>query len=56
MRIVRFLSGSKVYLGREIDATSAFRIDGNVYGVGTGGQESRYTVTREKVQIDKLLS
>jgi 2-keto-4-pentenoate hydratase/2-oxohepta-3-ene-1,7-dioic acid hydratase in catechol pathway len=56
MRIVRFQSGSKVYTGREIDATSAFRIDGNVFGIGTGGQESRYTVTKEKVQIDKLLA
>jgi 2-keto-4-pentenoate hydratase/2-oxohepta-3-ene-1,7-dioic acid hydratase in catechol pathway len=56
MRIVRFQSGSKVYTGREIDATSANRIDGNVWGIGTGGQESRFTVTKEKVQIDKLLA
>ena len=56
MRIVRFQSGSKVYTGREIDATSAYRIDGNVYGAGTGVYESRFTVTKEKVQIDKLLA
>ena len=52
MRIVRFVSGGKVYFGREIDASHAHRIDGDVFGAAGG----KFTVTGETLRIEKLLA
>jgi 2-keto-4-pentenoate hydratase/2-oxohepta-3-ene-1,7-dioic acid hydratase in catechol pathway len=48
MRIVRFISDGREYLGREIDAKNAFQIDGGLFG---GLQ-----VLDQKLRIDKLLA
>jgi 2-keto-4-pentenoate hydratase/2-oxohepta-3-ene-1,7-dioic acid hydratase in catechol pathway len=48
MRIIRFLSGGKVHRGKEIDATSARRIEGGLF---TG-----YRVTDDVLPIEKLLA
>jgi 2-keto-4-pentenoate hydratase/2-oxohepta-3-ene-1,7-dioic acid hydratase in catechol pathway len=48
MRIVRFLSGGKTYIGRQIDESSAFRIEGDLFG--------SYWTTNEQLRIDKLLA
>jgi 2-keto-4-pentenoate hydratase/2-oxohepta-3-ene-1,7-dioic acid hydratase in catechol pathway len=48
MRIVRFLSDGKTHLGHEIDATSARRIDGDLFG--------KFSVTNQVLKIDKLLA
>lgn len=48
MRIVRFLSGGKIYSGQQLDETTAARIDGDLFG--------SYRVTGEKLKIDKLLA
>ena len=39
MQIVRFMSGGKEYLGRQVDAATAFRIDGRFEGVIPSGSE-----------------
>ncbi len=51
MRIVRFVSGSKVHLGREIDSTSAYRIEGALLDGPAG-----WKVTDQKLRIEKLLA
>src|SRR3954452_21968021 len=51
MRIVRFLSGGREYLGREIDRAAAHRIDGRLLDGPAG-----WTVTDQRLPIDKLLS
>jgi 2-keto-4-pentenoate hydratase/2-oxohepta-3-ene-1,7-dioic acid hydratase in catechol pathway len=51
MRIVRFLSGGKEYLGREIDRHTAYRLEGNLLG----GAES-LKVLDQQLPIDKLLA
>src|SRR5918911_4213288 len=51
MRIVRFLSGGREYLGREIDRAAAHRIDGRLLDGPAG-----WTVTDQKLRIDKLLA
>jgi len=50
MRIVRFLCGGKVHLGRQLDAGAhtALRIDGDLLG--------SWRVTDEQLKIDKLLA
>src|SRR5277367_6531523 len=48
MRIIRFLSGGKVHRGKEIDATSARRIEGGLF---TG-----YRVTDDVLPVEKLLA
>src|ERR1041385_2559646 len=48
MRIVRFLSGGKIHLGRQIDDSTAHRIAGDLFG--------GFDVTSEKLRIEKLLS
>jgi 2-keto-4-pentenoate hydratase/2-oxohepta-3-ene-1,7-dioic acid hydratase in catechol pathway len=51
MRIVRFLSGGREYLGREIDRSAAHLIEGRLLD-GPGG----WTVTDQRLPIDKLLA
>src|SRR4051794_7400841 len=51
MRIVRFLSGGREYLGREIDRSAAHRIDGRLLDGPAG-----WTVTDQRLPIDKLLA
>jgi 2-keto-4-pentenoate hydratase/2-oxohepta-3-ene-1,7-dioic acid hydratase in catechol pathway len=51
MRIVRFLSGGREYLGREIDRSAAHRIEGRLLD-GPGA----WTVTDQRLPIDKLLA
>src|ERR1043166_5590052 len=48
MRIVRFLSGGKIHLGRQIDDSTAHRIVGDLFG--------GLDVTSEKLKIEKLLA
>jgi 2-keto-4-pentenoate hydratase/2-oxohepta-3-ene-1,7-dioic acid hydratase in catechol pathway len=48
MRIVRFISGGAVHLGRQIDETSALRIDGALPGP--------MRTTDQKLRIEKLLA
>lgn len=48
MRIVRFISGGKTYLGQDIDGKSAKRIEGELFG--------DLKVTGETLKIDKLLA
>lgn len=48
MRIVRFLSGGRTYVGREIDAHTALRIEGDVFGL--------HHVTDERLPIEKRLA
>lgn len=48
MRIVRFISGTAIHWGRQIDASWAWRIEGDLLG--------RFQVTDQKVPIEKLLS
>ena len=51
MRIVRFLSNGKEYLGREIDRHHAYRLEGSLFDAPDG-----LKVLDEKVHIDKLLA
>src|SRR5579862_7140678 len=51
MRIVRFLSEGKEYLGREIDRQSAWRLEGNLLD-GPAGLK----LLDQKLKIDKLLT
>ncbi len=48
MRIVRFVSGGKVHVGRQIDEGSAFRIEGDLFG--------SYWTTNEHLRIERLLA
>jgi 2-keto-4-pentenoate hydratase/2-oxohepta-3-ene-1,7-dioic acid hydratase in catechol pathway len=48
MRIVRFMSGGEVRLGRPIDDGSAFEMEGNLLG--------EFHVTDRRIRIDKLLA
>ena len=48
MRIVRFLCGGRQYLGRQIDASSALVIEGDLFG--------SHHVTDRRLQIEKLLA
>ena len=48
MRIVRFLSAGQVCFGRWMDDTSAYRIEGELFGP--------HRVTEEVLRIDKLLA
>src|SRR5438876_12376697 len=48
MRIIRFLSNGKIYLGQPIDERSARRINGDLF--------ESFSVTSETLQIDKLLA
>src|SRR6266545_2029614 len=48
MRIVRFLSGGKTYLGQDVDGQFARRIDGGLLG--------QWRVTGEMLAIEKLLA
>src|SRR5216110_1135369 len=48
MRIVRFLCGGKIHVGRQIDDLTAHKIAGDLF---TG-----FDVTSEKLKIEKLLS
>jgi len=48
MRIIRFVSGGKVHRGKEIDPTSARRIEGGLF--------SGYRVTDDVLPVEKLLA
>src|SRR4051812_10421223 len=48
MRIIRFMSGGKVYTGRQVDESTAFAIDGELIGP--------HRVTDEQLPIEKLLA
>jgi 2-keto-4-pentenoate hydratase/2-oxohepta-3-ene-1,7-dioic acid hydratase in catechol pathway len=48
MRIIRFVSGGRIYFGQAIDDHTAYRIDGNVPG--------SYRLSDQRVAIDKLLA
>jgi len=48
MRIVRFLSGGKVHIGREVDASHALRIEGDMLGA--------WRVTDQRLAVEKLLA
>ncbi|MGC4030936.1 MAG: fumarylacetoacetate hydrolase family protein [Tepidisphaeraceae bacterium] len=48
MKIVRFISGSNIHLGQAIDATSAKRIEGDLF--------AGYRVTDEVLSVDRLLA
>jgi 2-keto-4-pentenoate hydratase/2-oxohepta-3-ene-1,7-dioic acid hydratase in catechol pathway len=48
VRIIRFLSSNRIYLGTQIDERTAHRIDGSLF--------ESMTVTDEKLSIDRLLS
>jgi len=48
MRIVRFMAGGVIHIGRQIDDTSAHRIDGELFG--------SWRVTAQRLPIDKLLA
>jgi 2-keto-4-pentenoate hydratase/2-oxohepta-3-ene-1,7-dioic acid hydratase in catechol pathway len=48
MKIVRFQSGGKVQFGKQIDAGSALRIDGDLF--------RSFRVTDQRVKIEKLLA
>src|SRR5947207_9179079 len=48
MRIVRFISGGNVYHGEQIDARSARRIEGDLFG--------RWRATEHVLTVDKLLA
>lgn len=48
MKIIRFISGGKTFLGQWIDDKSAKRIEGDLLG--------KYRVTSEVLKIDKLLA
>jgi 2-keto-4-pentenoate hydratase/2-oxohepta-3-ene-1,7-dioic acid hydratase in catechol pathway len=47
MRIIRFISGGKIWLGKQLDDRTAVRIDGDLLG--------SFTVTAEKLPVEKLL-
>jgi 2-keto-4-pentenoate hydratase/2-oxohepta-3-ene-1,7-dioic acid hydratase in catechol pathway len=51
MRIVRFLSGGKEYLGQEIDQSHAYRLEGSLFDAPDG-----LKVLNQKLPIDKLLA
>ncbi len=51
MRIVRFLSDGKEYIGREIDRHSAYRLEGSLFDAPQG-----LSVLDQKLRIDKLLA
>jgi len=51
MRIVRFLSDGKEYLGREIDHRQAYRLEGRLFDAPDG-----LKVLDQKLRIDKLLA
>jgi 2-keto-4-pentenoate hydratase/2-oxohepta-3-ene-1,7-dioic acid hydratase in catechol pathway len=48
MRIIRFTSGGKTHHGKWLDASSAFAIDGDLFG--------KFTVTDRKLKIEKLFA
>jgi 2-keto-4-pentenoate hydratase/2-oxohepta-3-ene-1,7-dioic acid hydratase in catechol pathway len=48
MHIIRFQSAGQIHLGQPIDATTAFKIEGNLLG--------SHRVTDQKLKIDKLLA
>jgi 2-keto-4-pentenoate hydratase/2-oxohepta-3-ene-1,7-dioic acid hydratase in catechol pathway len=48
MRIIRFMSGGKVYTGRQVDDSTAFAIEGELIGP--------HRVTDEQLPIDRLLA
>ena len=48
MRIVRFQSNGKIHTGKQIDNTTALRIEGDVFG--------SYRITDEALKIEKLLA
>jgi 2-keto-4-pentenoate hydratase/2-oxohepta-3-ene-1,7-dioic acid hydratase in catechol pathway len=48
MRIIRFMSGGKVYTGQQVDDSTAYAIDGDLIGP--------HRVTDEPLPIDKLLA
>src|SRR3954465_4491723 len=48
MRIIRFMSGGKVYTGRQVDESTAFAIDGELIGP--------HRVTDEQLPIERLLA
>ncbi|MDP9172439.1 MAG: fumarylacetoacetate hydrolase family protein [Planctomycetota bacterium] len=48
MKIVRFLSGGKVHLGKQLDERSALRIEGDLFG--------QFSVTDQKLPLEKLLA
>src|SRR5947209_9862403 len=51
MRIVRFLSGGKEHLGREIDGQTAYRLEGSLLDGPEG-----LKVLDQQLHIDKLLA
>ena len=51
MRIVRFMSGGKTYLGKEAEGNSAYRIDGELLAGPAG-----WKVTDQKLPIEKRLA
>jgi 2-keto-4-pentenoate hydratase/2-oxohepta-3-ene-1,7-dioic acid hydratase in catechol pathway len=48
MRIIRFLSGQRIYWGQAVDDQTARRIDGNIFG--------QFSVTSDVLRIEKLLT
>ncbi len=48
MRIVRFQSNGKIHTGKQIDDTTALRIEGDLFG--------SYRITDEALKIEKLLA
>jgi 2-keto-4-pentenoate hydratase/2-oxohepta-3-ene-1,7-dioic acid hydratase in catechol pathway len=48
MRIARFLSNGKVFIGKLIDDSTAVRIDGDLFG--------SFRVTDERLKVEKLLA
>jgi 2-keto-4-pentenoate hydratase/2-oxohepta-3-ene-1,7-dioic acid hydratase in catechol pathway len=48
MRIIRFLSNGQTHTGQQIDDKTAYRIEGDLFGV--------HRVTDQKLTVDKLLS
>src|SRR5687767_4674491 len=48
MRIVRFLSGGKIHLGKQLDEQTALAIEGGLLG--------EHHVTNQRLTIEKLLA
>jgi 2-keto-4-pentenoate hydratase/2-oxohepta-3-ene-1,7-dioic acid hydratase in catechol pathway len=48
MRVIRFLSGNRAYLGKQVDGQTAFRIEGTLF--------DSMKVTDERLPIDRLLA
>ena len=48
MRIVRFQSGSEIHTGQQVDANTALRIEGDLFG--------SFKVTDRTLRIDRLLA